>query len=209
MKTVAKIQYISNGNSTAEHIEAIHKACIAGAKWIQLRLKNKNTTVYLMAAKRAKEICDAYQAILIINDNPVVAKESGAAGVHLGQDDMSILEARKIVGKDAIIGATANTWAQVEKLVKEPIDYIGFGPYRMTTTKKKLSPIVGLIGYQHLLFEMEKQGLNMPIIAIGGIELVDISTLMMSGVHGIAIASLMNNAANKTLMYQAIEERIS
>lgn len=209
MKNIAKVQYISDGSTTAEHLKAIEAACAAGVKWVQLRLKDIDEASYLAAAKEAKLICDSYQAILIINDNPQVAKESGAAGVHLGQEDMSVAVARKIVGENSIIGATANTWAQVEKLVKEPIDYIGFGPYRTTTTKKKLSPIVGLIGYQHLLFEMEKQGLNMPIIAIGGIELVDISTLMMSGVHGIAIASLMNNAANKTLLYQAIEERIS
>lgn len=208
MKTIAKLQFISQGEDAAAHLESIKAACIAGVKWIQLRLKDIDEADYIAAAKEAKAICAVYEATLIINDNPTVAKASQADGVHLGQTDMDISAARAVLGEQAIIGGTANTWEQVEKLIAEQVDYIGLGPYRPTETKKNLSPVLGMIGYQHVLFQMEKRNLEMPIIAVGGIDIIDISTMMISGVHGIAVSTLIHAAEDKTAIVAEAKDRL-
>lgn len=208
MKTIEKLQFISQGEDTATHLESIKAACIAGVKWVQLRIKDIDEADYISAAKEAKAICDIYEATLIINDNPAVAKASQAAGVHLGQEDMDIAAARNILGAEAIIGGTANTWEQVEKLIEQKVDYIGLGPYRPTETKKNLSPVLGMIGYQHVLFQMEKRNLEMPIIAVGGIDIIDISTMMICGVHGIAVSTLIHTAEDKTAIVAEAKDRL-
>jgi thiamine-phosphate pyrophosphorylase len=209
MKTIGKLQFISQGENAAAHLESIKAACIAGVKWVQLRIKDIEEAAYLEAAKEARSICDVYEATLIINDNPTVAKESGADGVHLGQEDMDIAAARAIVGAEAIIGGTANTWEQVEKLIEAEVNYVGLGPYRPTETKKNLSPVLGMIGYQHVLFQMEKRNLEMPIIAVGGVDIIDISTLMIAGVHGIAVSTMIQEAENKAAVVAEANDRLT
>ena len=209
MKTIGKLQFISQGENAAAHLESIKAACIAGVKWVQLRIKDIEEAAYLEAAKEAKAICAVYEATLIINDNPTVAKESGADGVHLGQEDMDIAAARAIIGAEVIIGGTANTWEQVEKLIEAEVNYVGLGPYRPTETKKNLSPVLGMIGYQHVLFQMEKRNLEMPIIAVGGVDIIDISTLMIAGVHGIAVSTMIEGAENKAAVVAEANDRLA
>ncbi len=99
-------------------------------------MKNKSYEEWLQIAKEVKSVCDKYQTILIINDNAEIAKEIDADGVHLGKNDMSVAEARAILGKDKIIGGTANTVEDIEYLQSAGVDYIGLGPYKFTETKK-------------------------------------------------------------------------
>jgi thiamine-phosphate pyrophosphorylase len=101
-------------------------------------------------AKAVKEICNGYKATLIINDNVYLAQQIAADGVHLGLTDMGIPEARRILGTYKIIGATANTFEDINSCTKYS-DYIGLGPFQFTTTKQKLSPILGLEGYRSIL----------------------------------------------------------
>ncbi len=145
---IEKLQFISNQTKDITHLESIQTALDAGCRWIQLRVKNQSFENVLKLAENAKILCDSYQAKLIINDFPFVAKEIDAYGLHLGLDDMSIETARKIVGKKMIIGGTANTLEHILKRIKEGADYIGLGPFRFTSTKQNLSPILGLEGYQ-------------------------------------------------------------
>jgi thiamine-phosphate pyrophosphorylase len=162
--------------------------CSAGANWIQLRLKNEPFDVVLKTAKTAKEICGDHQVKLIINDFPEVAKQVGADGVHLGKEDICPLEARKILGWDKIIGGTANTLEDCQALLQKQVDYIGLGPFRFTTTKKNLSPVLGAEGYRELLANLIKNGNAVPVIAIGSITPADIPVLTQHGVHGVAIS---------------------
>ncbi|WP_255702809.1 thiamine phosphate synthase [Antarcticibacterium sp. 1MA-6-2] len=145
------MHYISQGKIPEEHLENIRRMCAAGADWVQLRLKNETFERVLETAKAVKNICDAFQVKLIINDFPEVAKKINADGVHLGKLDSCPLEARRLLGKDKIIGGTANTLEDCESLCEKQVDYIGLGPFRFTTTKKNLSPILGTAGYQELL----------------------------------------------------------
>lgn len=158
---------------------------------IQLRLKNESPDVVLATAKHAKEICHRYDALFLINDFWKVAQAVGADGVHLGQGDDDISEVRKVLGDDFIIGGTANTFDQVQELVAQKVSYIGLGSYRFTTTKRKLSPLLGLRGYQEILAKMKKNQLFIPVFAVGGIRLQDIVPLRNTGVFGVAVSGLL------------------
>jgi len=202
---IEKLQYITQETETLSHIDCVKEACIAGAKWVQLRVKNISTVEYLNIAKEARIICDLYDVTLIINDNVEVAKLVNANGVHLGKSDMSPEDARKLLGPDKIIGGTANTIDDVKSLINLGIDYIGLGPYKTTSTKENLSPILGLDGYYEisqktfeLLRDFQLENAIPPIIAIGGIELEDITELMKTGVYGIAVSGVLTNDFNKT-----------
>lgn len=191
-----KLQYISQGSSIQEQLDNIHKALDNGCSWIQLRFKTNDQKELYRLAESAKIACDEYMADYIINDNAHLAKETDADGVHLGLTDMSILEARTILGPTKIIGGTANTFEHVLQRAAENCDYIGLGPFQFTTTKQNLSPILGLEGYCSIIEQMKNYGIKTPIYAIGGIGLYDIDSLMTTGIHGIAVSGLITQSEN-------------
>ncbi|MDO7742297.1 MAG: thiamine phosphate synthase, partial [Pedobacter sp.] len=135
----------------------------------------------------------AYEAKLIVNDYPRIALQADAWGVHLGLDDMPVPEARALLGPDKCIGGTANTFADIQRRAAEGADYIGLGPFRFTTTKKNLSPIVGLQGYTELMKQMREAGITIPVIAIGGINPADIPAILQTGIYGIAISGVLTH----------------
>ena len=191
---IEKIQYISQAAEQGSHLTAIEKVLRDGGKWIQLRVKEKPEEEVLELAVKASVLCRNYGAKLIINDYPQVALEVDAYGLHLGLDDMPVPEARAILGYSKCIGGTANTFSDILRRVAEGVDYIGLGPYRFTTTKKNLSPVLGLAGYRMILQQMREAGITTPVIAIGGIELPDIDLLLSAGVHGIAVSGLLTRS---------------
>ncbi len=209
MALISKLHYITHDHPTLSHADQCKEACESGVNWIQLRMKNAGDFDWEQEAVECKEICDQYNVTFLINDNVEVANRVMANGVHLGKEDMSPLKAREILGTEAIIGATANTVEDIIELSEQPINYIGLGPFTFTETKKKLSPILGIEGYQKIITEMDKRNINLPIIAIGGIQLKDISTIMETGVHGIAVSGLIGNSQNKQHTVQAINESIT
>lgn len=206
---IDKLHYISQETDNISHLDAIEKTLIAGAKWIQLRVKNKPEEVILELAIKANTLCKAYGARLIVNDHPLIALKAEAYGLHLGLIDMPIAEARSIVGEQMIIGGTANTFDHVKQRVAEGADYIGLGPYRFTNTKQNLSPIIGLEGYEAIMKQVSISGITTPIIAIGGIELADIPLIMNTGVHGVALSGALTNAMDPAVelaqMYGALK----
>ena len=200
-----KLHYISQGSSPDNHLKNIEAVLDAGVKLIQLRLKNISDELYADYAVKAKELCNQYNAMLIINDNVNVSKLSEADALHLGLDDISVLEAKKIVS-NKLIGGTANTFEHIKQRCAEKVDYIGLGPYRFTSTKEKLSPILGIEGYRNIIQQMKKENLNTPIYAIGGIELHDIESIINTGVYGIAVSGLLTNSENKEQLVKEINK---
>jgi thiamine-phosphate pyrophosphorylase len=193
-----KLQYISQGNTVEQQTRNIHQALDGGCKWVQLRYKNHFSDDAFSLAEAAKILCEEYLANFIINDNVYLAQQIAADGVHLGLNDMSIKEARGVLGATKIIGATANTITDIQNHIQNGCDYIGLGPFRFTTTKENLSPILGLEGYQTILNKMKNKGLTIPVYAIGGIGLDSIPTLMETGIHGIAVSGLITQSKDKT-----------
>ncbi|HEY8659533.1 MAG TPA: thiamine phosphate synthase [Hanamia sp.] len=199
---LSKLQYISQGITATEQLNNIQKAAGAGCNWIQLRFKNATTDEIRALAEEVKKICTDYTATFIINDHPQIANAVDADGVHLGLTDIDITEAKKIMGNSKIIGGTANTLEHVLQRVEEGCSYIGLGPLRFTTTKEKLSPILGLKGYKKIMDELEERQIQMPVYAIGGIVLEDIVSIMQTGVYGVAVSGIITNHPDKKLLVQ-------
>ena len=193
----SKLQYISQGETAAMQLININEALDAGCNWVQLRFKNATEYKLKKTAEEVKKLCDTYHATFIINDHPLVAKAVDADGVHLGLSDMLIKEAAEIVGTGKIIGGTANTLQDVLQRVQEGCSYVGLGPLRFTTTKKKLSPVLGLQGYKNIMNELKLRNINIPIYAIGGILTDDISAILQTGIYGLAGSGIISNHGNK------------
>ncbi len=191
---ISQLHYITQDVMGYSHAELAEQACLGGADWVQLRVKDKSFNEWLEIAKETKVICDKYNVPLIINDNVSIAALVGASGVHLGKTDMSPVEARQILGEEFIIGGTANSLEDVQGLMNMPIDYIGLGPFRFTSTKNNLSPVLGLEGIKEII---NIANVSMPIIAIGGITVEDVDVIMAAGIHGIAVSSAINLAEDK------------
>jgi len=208
MNIGVKLQYISQGKSPQEHLQRIGEACEAGVRWVQLRLKNVEAATLLHTALKCREICDQYGAIMIVNDNVSVAKASQADGVHLGLQDMSPVEARNIVGDNYIIGGTANTLQDCLQQVQGGVDYIGLGPYKHTTTKKNLSPVLGLKGYCTIIQELRSKDIQVPVIAIGGITSIDVKQILETGVSGIAVSGMLTKQSDLEEKIKSIKEVI-
>lgn len=190
------IQFITHSNERYDHVEGAKLALQGGCRWIQLRMKDAMETDFLRAAKKIRRLCDEYHATFILDDHVEWVGLAGADGVHLGKNDMPVDEARKMLGRNRIIGGTANTFEDVERLFRRGADYIGCGPFRFTTTKKNLSPVLGLEGYRSITAQMKAHDIQLPIVAIGGILHQDIPAIMQTGVTGIAVSGAILNAEN-------------
>ena len=190
------IQFITHANDRYNYLDGVRIALEGGCRWIQLRMKDASEEEVLKTAESTRKLCRQYDAVFLLDDYVELVERSGADGVHLGKDDMPIDEARRLLGKDKIIGGTANTFEDVKRIYSAGADYIGCGPFRFTTTKKKLSPILGLDAYSRIIKQMNAYGINIPVIAIGGILLQDVSDIMQTGVSGVAISGAILNANN-------------
>ncbi len=189
-----KLQYISQGNTRKEQEQNIRNALDNGIKWVQIRWKNAAEKELISLCEISKQLCSEYHSVCIINDHVQLAKAIEADGVHLGLNDGSIEEARFVLGEDKIIGGTANTISDVLQRMKESCDYIGLGPLRFTSTKEKLSPILGFEGYQEITDQLREKGMIIPkIFAIGGVSLEDIHPLQKIGIYGVSVSGQITN----------------
>lgn len=194
---IQKVQFITN-NFARPHWENAELACRGGIKWIQLRVKDTHEDDWLKAAEKTQDVCVKYGATFIINDQIEFTQKLLADGVHLGLEDTPTNQARTILGDQYIIGGTANTYEHIILHHQANVDYVGIGPYRFTDTKKKLSPILGIEGYAQLLEKLHNNNINLPLIAIGGIQIKDIKPLMQLGLFGIAVSSLITTSESPT-----------
>ena len=190
------IQFITHSNNRYGYVDGARLALEGGCRWVQLRMKEATEAEFMAAAAEIGRLCKEHGATFVLDDHVEWVEKTGSDGVHLGKNDMPIDEARKILGSDKIIGGTANTFEDVERLYRQGADYIGCGPFRFTTTKKNLSPVLGLEGYQHIIDQMKSHGINLPIVAIGGILESDIKSILATGVSGIAVSGGILNAEN-------------
>lgn len=191
-----KLQFITHFTDQYSYFDSARLALEGGCRWIQLRMKDAPDEEVEKEALRIQPLCKQYGATFLLDDRVELVKKLNVDGVHLGKNDMPIAEARRILGKDFIIGGTANTFEDVKAHYEAGADYIGCGPFRYTTTKKNLSPILGLEGYAEIVRKMKENGINLPIVAIGGITLEDIPAIMQTGVTGIALSGTILRAEN-------------
>ena len=184
------IQFISHYSERYSYLDSIQLALEGGCRWIQLRMKDALDEEVRPIAIEAQKLCRAYGAKFIIDDRVALVRELGADGVHLGKNDMPIREARQILGPDFIIGGTANTFEDAKAHYEASADYIGCGPFRFTTTKQKLAPVLGLEGYRSIISKLREANIN----AIGGITKDDIPAILQTGITGIALSGTVLRA---------------
>ena len=184
--------FVTHATTTAEILEQTNLVLRQGlADIVELRMKDASWETFLHTAREALALCHAYGIPLLINDRVDIALLTGADGVHLGQRDMPPTEARRLLGDYALIGLTCNSAKDLTTARTLPIDYVGIGPFRFTSTKKKLAPILGLEGYRAL----QLHAFPLPAYAIGSVSPEDIPDLYALGLYGVAKSSSLIHAA--------------
>ncbi len=200
----SRVQFITHFTDSYTYLDSARMALEGGCRWVQLRMKDATDEEMEPVALEVQRLCTESGATFIIDDHVELVKRIHADGVHLGKNDMPIREARQILGDTYIIGGTANTFADIQRHYSDGADYIGCGPFRYTTTKKNLSPILGLEGYADIVSQMRLNNIFLPIVAIGGITLDDIPEIMNTGVTGIALSGTILRADNPAMEMRKI-----
>ncbi len=192
---LSRIYPITNTEiSTFSHVEQVEQFIAGGAKLIQLRDKKSSSVEFYEQAKLAVNLANKHNVTLLINDRVDIALVVHADGVHLGQNDLPPLEARKLLGESAIIGYSTHTISQAIAATKLPINYIAIGPIFATTTKENPDEIVGLEGLKKV---REAIG-NFPIVAIGGITLENAAEVLQFADSVAVIGAILKNSKGIT-----------
>ena len=208
LSSAVNLQFITHFTEKYSYADSAMIALEGGCRWIQLRMKDADEAEIERVARLVLPECRRRGAVFVIDDHVDLALRVGADGVHLGKNDMPVSEARRLAGADFIIGGTANTFEDVQRLAAQGADYIGCGPFRFTTTKKKLAPMLGIEGYKRILSQMKGCGITLPLVAIGGITCGDIPQLMAAGVSGIALSGSVLRAENPVEEMKKVVEKL-
>ena len=169
------------------HVELAEFALAGGADAVQFREKRpRNARQLIDVAAAIASACRSADAALIVDDRADVCLSVGAAGVHVGRNDLDVATARRIVGPNALIGGTANSLEEAIAVAATDVDYLGVGPVYGTQSKANPAPVMGLDTLSAIVEHIGK-----PVIAIGGITAVRIPEVMATGVHGIAVLSVV------------------
>jgi thiamine-phosphate pyrophosphorylase len=161
-----------------------------GVDVFQLRAKDADDEQVLAAAQVARELCDAAGALLIVNDRPDLARLAGADGVHVGQDDASVAEAREQLGPELLVGVSTHTPEQIDDAGTAGADYIGVGPVHATPTKP------GRAAVGHDLVRYAAVAADLPWFAIGGIDAANVDQVVAAGAQRIAVVRAVADAAD-------------
>ena len=182
-RKILKLYLVTNRyqDSLESFLEKVETACRSGVTIIQLREKNLTTNQYYQLAKQVKEITDAYQVPLIIDDRLDICLAVDAAGLHIGDDELPVSVARQVLGPEKILGVTAKTVKRALEAEEGGADYLGTGAIFPTTTKEK-APITLMSTLKTIC-----QRVAMPVVAIGGLTSENIDQLAATGISGVAV----------------------
>jgi thiamine-phosphate pyrophosphorylase len=183
---ILDLGYVPEGSSIAIAKEMLE----GGVQVFQLRAKGKHPDEICSLAGQLRPLCRSHQVPFILNDHPELIAQTGADGAHVGQDDLSIADARVLAGKEAIIGKSTHSLAQALAAQEEGADYIGFGPLYATPTKPDYPPI-GLSG----ISEAQRK-ISVPIFCIGGIKCENLPNVLTAGARRVVIVSGILKAPN-------------
>jgi thiamine-phosphate pyrophosphorylase len=206
LKDILKLYLITNRNkqiSDIEFLDLIEQAILGGVTSVQLREKNLEYEKFLKLAAQCKEITAKHNIPLFINDNVDIAKKVSAYGIHIGQSDTSLQNAREFLGTNFIIGISINNLAQLNDKQNQYADYLSIGPIFQTSTKLDAENPIGIESISLLTYNKNK-----PMIAIGGVTLDNISALMSSKLDGFAISSAIFDHKNPTIKAKKFRVKI-
>jgi thiamine-phosphate pyrophosphorylase len=207
-KYIEKLHFITHDIERLSHVEQAQMACEAGAKWIQYRCLIKGDAELLMDIHQIAEICDDWGATLIVTDHIHLKGKADIQGFHIEDMDADFLQLREQLGEETTIGGSSNTIEGLIRLAKEGVDYAGFGPFKVTTTKPNNAPLLGLEGYSVAMKSLKELDVQLPVLAVGGVTLNDVEDLLQTGVFGIAVSAAINQADDLQEAYQAFYNKI-
>jgi thiamine-phosphate pyrophosphorylase len=167
-----------------------------GATLVQLRDKHSDTRAMVEEARAIKAVLAPFRVPLIVNDRVDVALAAGADGVHVGQDDMAVEDARRLLGPGAIIGLSIKTPAQAEAAPVDLLDYVGIGGVFATTSKDNPNPPIGVAGFARIAEVFRRRAPKLPLCAIAGIDATNAGAAVAAGADGVAVISALSLAAN-------------
>lgn len=202
------VQFITHYTEQYSYTDSARIALEGGCRWVQLRMKEATDEEWRQAIRQVSEMCRAHDAVFIVDDHTEYAQARLCQGVHLGKNDMPIAQARSLLGEGCIIGGTANTIDDILRHRQAGASYIGCGPFRFTTTKKNLSPTLGIEGYRRIITRMRAEGIGLPLVAIGGITAQDIPAIMEAGADGIALSGSILRADNPVEEMRRVVETV-
>ena len=198
-REVLRLYLVTNRyqDSVESFLEKIETACRSGVTIVQLREKNITTNQYYQLAKQVKEITDAYQIPLIIDDRLDVCLAVDAAGLHIGDDELPVSVARQVLGPEKILGVTAKTVKRALEAEEGGADYLGTGAIFPTTTKEN-APITLISTLKTIC-----QRVAIPVVAIGGLTSENIDQLIGTGIAGVAVVRELMQAEDVEAKTQA------
>ena len=186
------------------HPEQVKRLVDGGARLIQLREKHQSSIDFYKDAARALEIAKTSDTKILINDRVDIAMILGAAGVHLGQNDLPPIEARKLLGNHALIGYSTHSEKQALEATRMPIDYIAVGPIFETSSKENPDPVVGVDGLRRIRNTVG----DFPLVAIGGITQENCKDVLAAGADSVAlISALLSDPPNIARNYMELAEK--
>ncbi|MCH5461304.1 thiamine phosphate synthase [Lactobacillus sp. LC28-10] len=189
--------------SESDFLKRIEAACQGGVDLVQLREKDLTSLQYFQRAYAVKQITDKYHIPLLIDDRLDIAQAVKAAGVHLGQQDLPVAIARQILGPDAIIGATAKTLDQAYAAVEQGADYLGVGAIFPTTTH------VETVRTSVTMLAAIKQAVDIPVYAIGGLNVNNVEAVKPASVDGVAVVSAIMKADDPLTATQQLRQKVT
>jgi thiamine-phosphate pyrophosphorylase len=204
-KYISKLHYLTQDMPHRSHVDQAHIACGAGANWIQYRCLTKSDEELIDEIGEIAAICDDWGATLIITNHYHLVGMVDVQGVHIEDFDADLAAIREEIGEDKTLGTSATN---IEGLLRVQatgvVDYCGYGPFANTTTKPNDKPLLGFEGYRALRGQLTE----IPVIAVGGIQLADVTPLLETGVYGIAVSSAINLAENPATALREFYKKI-
>ncbi len=196
-KYVERFHYLTQDLPDRTHREQVQTACESGAKWIQYRCLTKDDAALTAEISELAAICDDWGTTLVLTDHYHLLDRVDAQGVHIEDFGADLVSVRKAIGEDKTLGASAVSLEQIRHLAAlGVVDYIGCGPFAKTLTKPNDFPLLGVDGYREIISAMQAEGIEIPVLAVGGIRPEDAGPLLRTGIYGLAVSGAINLAAD-------------
>ncbi|HWD87022.1 MAG TPA: thiamine phosphate synthase [Mucilaginibacter sp.] len=204
-KYISKFHYLTQDLPHRSHVDQAHIACGSGANWIQYRCLIKTDDELIKEISEIAAICDDWGVTLIITNHYHLLGLVDAQGVHIEDFDADFNAIRNEIGDDKTLGASATNIESLRRVqATGAVDYCGYGPFAHTNTKPNNKPLLGVEGYQAL----HGENIEIPVIAVGGIQLADLEPLLQTGIHGIAVSAAINLAPNPATALREFYKKI-
>lgn len=201
-KYIEKLHFITHDIPGRSHIEQAQLACEAGAKWIQYRCLSKADDELVADLLVIGELCDDWGATLIVTDHIHLKGKADIQGFHIEDMAADFIALRQQIGEEYTLGGSANTLENLVRLAKEGADYAGFGPFKTSETKPNSFPLLSPETYAEAINQLKTRQIDLPVLAVGGITIEDVDSLMHTGIYGIAVSKAINQAEDLYEAYQ-------